>query len=41
MAARAYHAAVKGLGALEILQRYPLYFERPAFARECASTLAA
>jgi biotin transporter BioY len=25
----------------EILQRYPLYFERPGFARECASTLAA
>jgi hypothetical protein len=25
----------------EILQRYPLYFQRPGFARECASTLAA
>ena len=25
----------------EIVQRYPLYFQRPAFARECASTLAA
>jgi len=25
----------------EIVQRYPLYFARPAFARECASTLAA
>lgn len=25
----------------ELLQRYPLYFERPAFARECASTLSA
>ena len=24
----------------DILQRYPLYFARPAFARECASTLA-
>lgn len=25
----------------DLVQRYPLYFERPAFARECASTLAA
>ena len=25
----------------DIVQRYPLYFQRPAFARECASTLAA
>jgi hypothetical protein len=25
----------------EIVQRYPLYFARPALARECASTLAA
>jgi biotin transporter BioY len=25
----------------DIVQRYALYFERPAFARECASTLAA
>jgi hypothetical protein len=25
----------------EILRRYPFYFERPALARECASTLAA
>jgi hypothetical protein len=25
----------------DIVTRYPLYFERPAFARECASTLAA
>lgn len=25
----------------DIVQRYPLYFERPGFARECASTLAA
>lgn len=25
----------------DIVQRYPLYFARPAFARECASTLAA
>ena len=25
----------------EIVQRYPLYFQRPALARECASTLAA
>jgi hypothetical protein len=25
----------------DIVQRYPLYFERPALARECASTLAA
>jgi hypothetical protein len=25
----------------EIVQRYPLYFQRPAFARECASTLGA
>ena len=25
----------------EIVSRYPLYFERPAFARDCASTLAA
>ncbi|HEV3009941.1 MAG TPA: hypothetical protein VGX52_12975 [Burkholderiales bacterium] len=25
----------------DIVQRYPLYFERPARARECASTLAA
>jgi hypothetical protein len=25
----------------EILQRYPLYFQQPGFARECASTLAA
>jgi hypothetical protein len=25
----------------DIVGRYPLYFERPAFARECASTLAA
>ena len=25
----------------EIMQRYPLYFERPGFARACASTLAA
>jgi len=24
----------------DIVQRYPLYFERPGFARECASTLA-
>jgi hypothetical protein len=26
---------------VEIVQRYPLYFARPALARECASTLAA
>jgi hypothetical protein len=25
----------------EIVRRYPFYFERPALARECASTLAA
>jgi hypothetical protein len=25
----------------DILRRYPFYFERPGFARECASTLAA
>lgn len=25
----------------DIVRRYPLYFSRPAFARECASTLAA
>ena len=25
----------------DLVTRYPLYFERPAFARECASTLAA
>jgi hypothetical protein len=25
----------------DIVQRYPLYFARPQFARECASTLAA
>jgi hypothetical protein len=25
----------------DIVERYPLYFARPAFARECASTLAA
>lgn len=25
----------------DIVQRYPLYFARPVFARECASTLAA
>lgn len=25
----------------EIVTRYPLYFDRPGFARECASTLAA
>ena len=25
----------------DIVQRYPLYFARPALARECASTLAA
>lgn len=25
----------------DIVRRYPLYFARPAFARECASTLAA
>lgn len=25
----------------DIIARYPLYFARPAFARECASTLAA
>jgi hypothetical protein len=25
----------------DLVQRYPLYFERPAFARECASTLSA
>lgn len=25
----------------DLVQRYPLYFERPGFARECASTLAA
>lgn len=25
----------------EVVQRYPLYFARPEFARECASTLAA
>ena len=25
----------------ELVRRYPLYFARPAFARECASTLAA
>lgn len=25
----------------DIVARYPLYFERPGFARECASTLAA
>jgi len=25
----------------DIVKRYPLYFARPAFARECASTLAA
>ena len=25
----------------DIVQRYPLYFARPEFARECASTLAA
>jgi biotin transporter BioY len=25
----------------DLVQRYALYFERPAFARECASTLAA
>ena len=26
---------------IEIVRRYPLYFARPPFARECASTLAA
>jgi hypothetical protein len=26
---------------VDVVQRYPLYFARPAFARECASTLAA
>jgi hypothetical protein len=26
---------------VDIIARYPLYFARPAFARECASTLAA
>ena len=25
----------------DVVRRYPLYFSRPAFARECASTLAA
>jgi hypothetical protein len=25
----------------DVVRRYPLYFARPAFARECASTLAA
>ena len=30
----------RALRRTDIVQRYPLYFERPGFARECASTLA-